>query len=120
MPLDYKNYPGLIEKGNLDLSNRKQVPNPEAGGTSSVWSMSVGIQDKNGKEITVVIPRLKPDGTIMSEQDAFSYFKKTGQHMGKFQTVEEADRFSKDYSKSLKPDPEAIKQLLDIFRRKNR
>jgi hypothetical protein len=90
-------YSGLVEKGNLDLSNRPQVDNPEAGGKSSVWSMSIG-ETQSGKEITTLIPRIREDGKIMSEKEAISHYQKTGKHMGKFNTIEDADRYSKAYS----------------------
>ncbi|GAG20363.1 unnamed protein product, partial [marine sediment metagenome] len=90
-------YPGMIEAGNLDLSNRPQVANPEAGGTSSVWSMSIGVNE-GGKEITILIPRIRENGEIMSEKDAISHYNKTGRHMGKFKNYESADKYSKEYS----------------------
>jgi hypothetical protein len=100
MALDAKNYPGLLQKGNLDLSNRPNVKNPEAGGRSSVWSITIG-EEQNGKEVTVLIPRIREDGKIMSVADAIKHYEKNGKHMGKFNTREEADRYSKDYSNSV-------------------
>jgi hypothetical protein len=98
--LNFRNYPDMLSAPNIDLSNRVRVHNPQTGKSSSVWSMSIGVEE-GGEEITVLIPRLKPDGTIMSEQEAIEWFRKTGQHMGKFKTRKEADRFSREYSKSV-------------------
>jgi hypothetical protein len=90
----------MIVGGNMDLSHRPQTYNPKEGGMSSVYSMTIGVEE-NGKEITVLIPRVMPDGKIVSPEKAIAHFKKTGKHMGKFRTRKEADRYSRDYSELL-------------------
>lgn len=71
-------------KGNIDLYNRPQVPNN--GGISTLFSMSF---NDNGKE--VLIPRVSKDGRIMSPREAVDCFYRTGEHLGKFDTVDEAN-----------------------------
>lgn len=73
------------EKGNLDLSNRPQVKNAD-GSISTVKSMSI---NEDGKE--VLIPMVREDGKMMDEKEAISHYHKTGKHLGKFNSVEEAN-----------------------------
>jgi len=80
---------GMYRQGNIDLSNRPSIPNPE-GGHSGVYTMTAGID--NGK--TVLIPRVV-GGQILSEKDAFNHFRKTGEHMGIFHSQEAADSYDK-------------------------
>ena len=82
-------WPGLMEEGTLDLLRRPAVPNPE-GGTSSIFSMSVGM---DGKEY--LIPRVSEDGKLMSENEAVDYFKKTGGHLGVFDSPKSATEYAK-------------------------
>lgn len=79
----------LIEKGNIDLKKQPSVKNKETGGSSTVWSMVAGF---DGQE--VLLTRVSEDGKIMSEKEAIDYFKKTGKHLGKFKTVESANKYS--------------------------
>lgn len=95
-------YPGILLPGNLDLLNRPSVPNP-AGGTSSVYSMSIGIDDKE-----YLIPRVSEKGRLMSEDEALATFEQTGNHLGVFDSPESATAYSKalhEQQEGLKPTP---------------
>ena len=77
-----------IEEGNIDLSKRPVVKNAD-GTISTVRSMSVGI---GGKE--VLIPTVSEDGRIMTESEAIKQYLDTGRHLGKFNSVEEANAYA--------------------------
>jgi hypothetical protein len=81
---------GQVQAGNIDLTNRPQVYNPETKGTSSVWSMGIGTP--NGQEI--LIPRVSDDGKILSEQEARNLYKTTGKHLGIFSNIESANAYA--------------------------
>lgn len=81
--------PGLLESGNIDLNNRPVVEN-EDGTVSTVRSMSVNI---DGKE--VLIPTVASDGSkILSDEEAIKQYEATGQHLGKFDTPENASAYA--------------------------
>jgi hypothetical protein len=74
--------------GNLDLLNRPDVPNP-MGGSSSVYSMSIGV---DGREY--LIPRVSEDSRLLTEDEAVDLFRKTGNHLGVFDTPENATAYA--------------------------
>ena len=71
------------------------MPNPN-GGVSTVYSISI---NEDGQE--VLIPRVVK-GRVVSEQEAIDHYHKTGEHLGKFKTVNEANTYAeqlhKDYA----------------------
>lgn len=84
---------GLLERGNVDLNNRPRVKNAD-GSISTVRSMSVNI---DGQE--VLIPTVSDDGRLLSEDEAIKQFDKTGKHLGKFDTPENATAFAEQLHK---------------------
>jgi len=83
------NIPGLLEPGNIDLTNRPIVKNAD-GSTSTVYSMSF---NDNGRE--VLIPRVHDDGYVMSPQQAVTNYYKTRKHLGIFSDPSAATVFAK-------------------------
>jgi len=79
---------GMVEQGNIDLTNRPVVKNAD-GSVSTVRSISVEI---DGLEI--LIPTVSDDGRIMSNDEAVQQYLRTGRHLGKFSSVKAANRYA--------------------------
>lgn len=79
---------GLIEAGNIDLHARPIVRNPD-GSISTVRSMSVNF---DGQE--VLIPTVSDEGKVLSDNEAVDTYLRTGKHLGKFNTPEEASAYA--------------------------
>jgi hypothetical protein len=100
----FGNPKGLVEPGNLDITNRPMVQNDD-GTHSSEFSTSM--QDDQGHEVlvpTVVNGKfLTPDGKKPPEgsdaekamfKKAWENYEQTGQHLGKFDSVANADTYA--------------------------
>lgn len=78
---------GMVKAGNIDLNKRPMVKMPD-GSTATVRSISIGI---DGKE--VLIPTVIGD-KVVSDDEAFEHFKKTGEHLGIFNSPKEATAYA--------------------------
>ena len=87
--MPYRKIKGLIEPGNIDLAHRPVVQNPD-GGFSTVLSTSVNL---DGKEY--LIPQVSDSGEILSLDQAIELFRKTGKHLGVFDSPENATSYAK-------------------------
>ena len=79
--------PGMVQPGNIDLTKRPSVKNAD-GSISTVRSMGVNI---DGKE--VLIPTVV-DGKVVSDEAAIANYKKTGQHLGIFNSPKASDTYA--------------------------
>jgi hypothetical protein len=77
---------GLAESGNIDLYARPRVPH--AGGIATVLSTSFNI---GGLE--VLVPRVV-NARVVSERQALQHYLRTGQHLGKFQSIPAANAYA--------------------------
>lgn len=94
--------PGLIEPGNIDVTNRPVVPNQ--GGISTLRSISTEI---DGDQI--LIPTVAADGSrILTTEEAIQQYLASGKHLGRFDTSEHAD----DYAQKLHEEQARIYQQL--------
>jgi hypothetical protein len=79
---------GLLTPGTIDLARRPVVRNPD-GSISTVRSMSANFG--NGE---VLIPTVSDDGRMLSEEDAIDLYQRTGQHLGIFDTPDNATSYA--------------------------
>lgn len=82
-------HPGMVQKGNIGLEGRPRLKNAD-GSISTVRSMGVG--EDNGVE--AVIPTIGPEGEDYNAQQAIAQYRKTGQNLGKFASVPEANAYA--------------------------
>ena len=85
--------PGMKTKGNIDLDNRVRIENPD-GTFSTIESMSFFVQGEG----EVLIPTIDPSGKRLNEKEAKARYMETGEHLGVFETPQEATRFAKNLS----------------------
>lgn len=80
---------GMLVPGNIDLNDRPIVKGKH-GDFSTVRSISI---NDGGKEI--LIPTVAKDGSrILSDADAVKQYRKTGEHLGIFASVQDADAYA--------------------------
>ena len=84
---------GRFGQGNIDLYNRPQYIN-EDGSISTVRSMSFG--DEFGNEILVPTIAFDNNGNpySMSDDEAIARYYETGEYLGLFKSVEEAEEYA--------------------------
>lgn len=87
VPHDLSKVGGVVEKGNIDIDNRKVEHRPD-GSIATVESFSF-----NFDGVEVLIPTVI-DGKKVSNDEAIAHFMKTGEHLGKFKTPEAATEYA--------------------------
>lgn len=96
--------PGLVQQGNLDPYHRKVYKHPDDSGYGTTYSIS--FEDKDGKN--VLIPQIV-DGRMLSKKQAIDHYYQTGEHFGKFDTWQNADKYAN-----------ALHESQDVYMRKAR
>ena len=84
---------GLVTPGNIDLSKRKVVENAD-GSFSTVKSASFEFEGKH-----VLVPTLDPEGNHMTDDQAVERYRKTGEHLGIYNSEAAATAAAKKISK---------------------
>jgi len=79
---------GRTERGNIDLAKRKVAINKD-GSISTVLSRPFNF---DGKE--VLLPLVSDSGKIVSDKEAIDEYKKTGKHLGIFDTPQDANQYA--------------------------
>ena len=79
----------MTQVGNIDLHSRPVVHNPD-GSVSTVRSITIG---GNG-EPTYLIPTVVGK-KVVSNDDAVANFRKTGEHLGQFDSNANADAYAR-------------------------
>jgi hypothetical protein len=79
---------GLVQPGNIDLTRRPVVQNPD-GSISTVRSITIGVDGGRSVVIPTVI-----NGRVVSDDEAIAHFKQTGEHLGIFGDEGSANRYA--------------------------
>ena len=92
---EYNNNP--MGKGNIDLTQRPIYQNAD-GTISTVRSMTI---TENGKAILIptIVYDNKGNAQLLSDNQAIEYYHQTGEHLGIFNSIKEADEYAKQLSK---------------------
>ena len=77
---------GLVEAGTINLDKRKVLREGDVIKTEE--SMSVGVDSGE-----VLIPTVV-EGKKLTEKEAIAHYRNTGEHLGIFKTVEDADKYA--------------------------
>ena len=84
---------GLVTPGNIDVSKLPAVRNPD-GSYSTVRSMGIEMDGKH-----YLIPKVV-NGRVVSDDEAFNHFIKTGKHLGIFGSRADSDAYAKQLSEA--------------------
>lgn len=104
----YQSVAGMLSPGNINLHRRPIVHNKD-GSISTVRSISIGEGNQTTLIPTVVGKR------VVSNQAAVNYYRRTGQHLGKFASSKAADNYAEslheNQAREYLPKDRVAKQL---------
>jgi hypothetical protein len=83
---------GLLKPGILDLNARPVVANPAAGPQGYSTVRSISVTDDQGR--AYLLPTVI-DGKLVSNEEAIAHWKQTGEHLGYFDTEDNANAYAK-------------------------
>ena len=78
-------------KGNIDLKIKKPIQNKD-GSISTVRTIGIQVDGMHINIPTVI------NGRVVSNKEAIDHYRKTGKHLGKYKTREQADAAAKQLS----------------------
>jgi hypothetical protein len=87
---------GSFGKGNIYLNDRMVYMHPGGENYSSLESITLG--GRNGEK-AILIPKVDENGNMLSNEEAINKWRNTGQHLGEFDTEEEANKYAIDLEK---------------------
>jgi hypothetical protein len=93
-PKQEKRPKGEITKGNIDLNNRPVVKNRD-GSISTVRSITI-TEGNTAVVIPTVIKKPNGSGVIVGDREAIKYYQRSGQHLGKFSNIRDADTYAQN------------------------
>lgn len=106
--------PAPVTPGNIDLHSRPIVHNQD-GSISTVRSKSFSI---DGKE--TLLPTVSDDGRIMTDAETLDQFKRTGKHLGMFNSPAEATAYAQKLHEDQAAEyvPKSGRSTADIARQR--
>ena len=93
-PKQEKRPKGEITKGNIDLNNRPVVKNRDRS-ISTVRSITI-TEGNTAVVIPTVIKKPNGSGVIVGDQQAIRHYQRSGQHLGKFSNIRDADTYAQN------------------------
>ena len=93
-PKQEKRPKGEITKGNIDLNNRPVVKNRD-GSISTERSITI-TEGNTAVVIPTVIKKPNGSGVIVGDQQAIRHYQRSGQHLGKFSNIRDADTYAQN------------------------
>lgn len=89
---EFEFFPGMIERGNIDVYDRPVRQNPD-GSISTLQSFSVGFDGRH-----YLLPMIGEQGEQLDYNSAIDLFRRTGRHLGAFDNPDAASDYGRRIS----------------------